>query len=273
MEARFRSWWQQIKQHRVIILYVTIFLIVAFALIIVEVRAYGTGFTGKTLWDWLNLSCVLAIPLVVGFGAVWFTNRQAKVADAENTDNQRETAFQAYIDKMSELLLHEKLRDSAEEDEVRNVARVRTLTVLPRLDGKRKGSVLQFLYESGLIYKNKNIIDLHGADLSHADLTYANLSGACLRRTNMQKALFLGANLHGVDFTLANLSHADLTLTTINDADLRGAILISANFNATHLRGAILNYADLSNANLAGIRGINIKELEKQANLEGATMP
>ena len=82
------------------------------------------------------------------------------MADAENTDNQRETAFQAYIDKMSELLLHEKLRDSTEEDEVRNVARVRTLTVLPRLDGKRKGSVLQFLYESGHIYKNKNSIDL-----------------------------------------------------------------------------------------------------------------
>ena len=32
-----------------------------------------------------------------------------------------------YLDKMSELLLEKKLRDSAEEDEIRKIARVRTL--------------------------------------------------------------------------------------------------------------------------------------------------
>ena len=59
-------------------------------------------------------------------------------------DNQRETALQEYIDKMSELLLQKNLRESAEEDEVRKIARVRTLTILPRLDARRKGSVLHF---------------------------------------------------------------------------------------------------------------------------------
>jgi hypothetical protein len=81
-----------------------------------------------------------------------------------------ENALQAYIDKMSELLLHEKLRDSAEDDEVRNIARVRTLSVLRGLDGKRKGDVIQFLHESGLIDKDKCIINLINADLSKADL-------------------------------------------------------------------------------------------------------
>jgi hypothetical protein len=47
----------------------------------------------------------------VGFGAVWFTTRKGKAADAENKDNQRETALQAYIDKISELLLHEHLSE------------------------------------------------------------------------------------------------------------------------------------------------------------------
>ena len=88
----------------------------------------------KTLWDWLNLLGVLAIPAVVGLGAASYTAQQGKVSDREHTDNQRETALQAYIDKMSELLLHEKLRDSAEEDEVGKIARVRTLTILPRLN-------------------------------------------------------------------------------------------------------------------------------------------
>ncbi len=105
------SWWQQIRIHPV-----TSVLIALFVLLIVLVIFGGykfnwdwTGFNrpSKTLWDWLQLFGVLAIPVVVGFGAVWFTTRQGKVADAENKDNQRENALQAYIDKLSELLLHE----------------------------------------------------------------------------------------------------------------------------------------------------------------------
>jgi hypothetical protein len=65
--------------------------------------------------------------------------------------NQREIALQDYIDKMSELLLKEHLSElKTEYEEVRKIARVPTLTVLPQLDGRRKRSVLQFLKESGL---------------------------------------------------------------------------------------------------------------------------
>ncbi len=71
---------------------------------------------------------------------------------------------------MSELLLHENLRGSAEDAEVRKIARVHTLTVLPRLDKVRKRSVLLFLHESELIDKDKPIVNLNGADLSEADL-------------------------------------------------------------------------------------------------------
>src|SRR2546430_13502276 len=159
--------WQQIKTHPVVIVIIIVACMLGIALLVVLVLGYifNWGWTGlgpyipptkdsnfqrgKTLWDWLNLLGVLAIPAVVGLGAAWYTTQQGKVSDRENTDNQHETALQTYIDKMSELLLHEKLRDSAEEDEVRNVARVRTLTVLLRLDANRKSNVLQFLYESG----------------------------------------------------------------------------------------------------------------------------
>jgi ABC-type molybdate transport system permease subunit len=79
MRTRFRS-----------ILVVAIILVIVIALIIVEIRLYGTGFAGKTLFDWLTLLGILAVPVVVGFGAVWFTTRQGKVADAVNKDNQRE---------------------------------------------------------------------------------------------------------------------------------------------------------------------------------------
>jgi hypothetical protein len=225
-------------------------LVVVIALIFIEVRIYGTGFTGKTLWDWLQLLAALAIPLVVGFGAVWFTIRQGKVADAENKDNQRETALQVYIDKMSELLLDKQLRDSSEEDEVRKVARVRTLTVLSRLDSDRKRSVLQFLYESGLIDKDRCIIDLSGgssygldgADLYEADLFGVTLSGASLRGVRLGKANMIAANLSG-----ANLSRAYLY-----DADLQ--------------------HADLSGANLSFAK-VDVEQLKKASSLKGATMP
>jgi hypothetical protein len=72
----------------------------------------------KTLWDWLGLLSALAVPIVVGFGVAWFTSQQSKVSDRENKDNQKEALLQAYIDKMSELLLEKNLRGSEEEDEM-----------------------------------------------------------------------------------------------------------------------------------------------------------
>src|SRR5213078_619931 len=135
----------------------------------------------RTLWDWLQL---LIIPLVLAIGGFWLnqlqkdrelkeserrtkleqdtaekraqTEREAaeKHVQAEREvalDNQREAALQDYIDKMSELLIHEKLRESAKLDEIVTIARVRTLTVLPRLDARRKKSLLEFLYAARLI--------------------------------------------------------------------------------------------------------------------------
>jgi len=59
-------------------------------------------------------------------------------------DKQREDLLQIYLDRMSELLLKEKLRSSAVNTEVRNVARVRTITILFQLDSRRIGYVFAF---------------------------------------------------------------------------------------------------------------------------------
>ncbi len=307
MGARLRS-----------ILVVAIILVVVIALIIIGYRFDWTGFngnskSGKTLWDWLQLLGVLAIPVVVGFGAVWFTTRQGKVAAAENKDNQRETALQAYIDKMSELLLHEKLRDSSEEDEVRKIARVRTLTILRGLDPIRKASVIQFLHESGLIDKDKCIIslreaDLHGADLrgayiyeailNHADLREADLRGAYLREADLVRAKLSGAKLSGASFLVADLRGADLNGADLSQADLTHADLSGVNLSKARLWDASLNRAileradlrdtdfkggdDLDGANLeladlsrANLKGAKItqEQLDQTKWLTGATMP
>src|SRR6266699_3040611 len=135
MTAELRSWWQRIKQHPVRSAVSIGAGLLGIALLVAFIGGYffnwdWTGFSsytppvkdsnfqrGKTLWDWLNLLGVLAIPAVVGLGAAWYTAQQGKVSDRENTDNQRETALQAYIDKMSELLLDKQLWKSQPEDE------------------------------------------------------------------------------------------------------------------------------------------------------------
>jgi hypothetical protein len=175
MVARGRSWWQLIKQHPVRAVLIALLSIVV-VLIILSILGYifnwhWTGLVpetsepkqhAKTLWDWLQLLIIPAVLAVAGYvinltvsrGEQEATKQRAKTEREIAQDNQREAALQEYIDKMSELLLHEKLRESQPEDEVRKIVRVRTLTVISRLDAYRKCSILQFLHESGLIDKD-----------------------------------------------------------------------------------------------------------------------
>jgi hypothetical protein len=251
MGARFRSWWQQIKRHPVATIWIALFVPLV-VLVILGGYTFNWGWTGfnqpsKTLWDWLQLLGVLAVPVVVGLGAVWFTTRQGKVADAENKDNQREAALQAYIDKISELLLHEDLSklllDEPLDEKLLNpqvviIALARTTTVLRILDQGRRGSLVRFLSQAEIL--TKCIKDeLVGIDLSGADLTKVNLD-----KTNLEKAI------------------------------LQGAILREASLQGANLSGANLTGANLEKANLKGVTGITIEKLEKQAHsLKGATMP
>lgn len=185
-----------------------------------SVENNNTGFETKTFWDWMEL---LIIPVVLGGIAFFFqsTERDTERLIAANrmklereiaTDRQQEAALQAYLDRMSELLLVRELRTSQNE-EVRNVARIRTLTVLRGLDEARKAIVVLFLYESRLIV-DELIVDLTGADLSGV-----KLSGVELSRVNLSKV---------------NLSGAKLSSTKLNDANLNGA-----NLHSAKLSGAI----------------------------------
>jgi uncharacterized protein YjbI with pentapeptide repeats len=269
-------WWQKIKRPLLVagIIVVSIFVIVTIVGI-VGGYFFNWGWTGiktKTLWDWLNLLAVLAIPVLVGLGAAWFTARQNHELDIA-VDNQQEAALQNYIDKMSELLLEKNLRDSAEEDEVRNIARIRTLTVLSKLDPTRKWIVLKFLFESELIKSeltdnNKPIVDLSYANLKEADLydltlfksnlehtnlSYAKLEKADLRGANLRGAKLIGTDLSGVNLSVFNDHktekpiYTDLSGACLDGADLRGANLSDAKYNTKPIQeydtqGNLLTY-------------------------------
>jgi uncharacterized membrane protein len=168
MEARFRTWWQ-IKQHLLTTLVVVIILVVAIALIIIiGYRFDWTGFngnnkSGKTLWDWLQLLIIPVVLAVAGYAINLTISRSEQEATKQRDkteheialDNQREAALQEYIDKMSELLLHEKLRESQSGAEVRNIALARTLAVMHTLDARRTALNGAELRVEALIYYKK----------------------------------------------------------------------------------------------------------------------
>jgi len=288
MVSRLRSWRQ--NRSRLLLVVGAMVLLVGVVVLIIAGYIFKWDWTGfnehrgpnilqyqpaKTLWDWLQLLGVLAIPVVVVLGVAWFTTRQGQVSDAENKDNQREAALQAYIDNMLELLLAKNLRSSTEDEEVQKIARVRTLTVLRRLDAERKGSLLQFLQESGLIGKDKRVINLTGANLIGANLSGANLSGANLSGVYLSRADLSGADLSKANLSGVVLSGADLSLANLIGANLSGVYLSGADLSGVYLSGAYLFLANLSKANLSGASlyeaNLSLANLGK-ANLSGANL-
>jgi hypothetical protein len=210
------------------------------------------GQSSKIIWNWLQF---LLVPAVLVAGGYWFTQEQHQQATSSQTahsaadraiaaDQAQEMLLNTYIDRISDLLLpanpgQRPLGQSQPGDTVRAVARARTLNALVRLDGTRKGQLLQFLSEVHLITGTISLAGaalseatLSGVDLSGADLSGADLSGANLSQANMYGANLSSANLGDADLTegdlrRANLSHADLGEAALIDANLRTAVGIT----------------------------------------------
>lgn len=293
MKARFRSWWQKIRQRRVAIAVTSAIIVVAVALIIVGYWFDVTGFngytqvstirtlsgptagtvtrtevyqSGKTLWDWMQL---LVVPMVLAVTAFLFSltvsRNEQRIANERYkhdlklaANKQGEDLLQAYIDRISDLMLTHNLCASDPlnpEKEVRSIARARTLTTLSQLDNKRKKSVLQFLCESNLIQNDQEcIISLSDADLKGADLRFSRLRGTNLCRTNLRNAKLNNAVLHVANLRLAILHNADLLQANLLGASLKGADLSGANLSGANLSGTNLHAANLHAAKLQGIK-------------------
>jgi uncharacterized protein YjbI with pentapeptide repeats len=212
--------------------------------------------TARTLWDWLQL---LIIPLVLAVAALLFNLATTRTEQNIALDKQREDLLQAYLDRMSELLLKEKLRSSEADAEVRNVARVRTITILFQLDARRIDYVFAFLRESDLIKSE--------AGRSIVSLSEANFSKIDLREVN----------LHEVDLFKVNLFRANLSKANLSEANLKGANLSGAYLLGTNLSGADLSEADLSFAELGAVNlnraWVTREQVEQAKSLQGTTMP
>lgn len=307
--SRFQKfkWWQQV----VLILFVLWLLSFIRDIVAVSFLGYEwkpwTGFgpyrgevgeaeRGKTLWDWLGL---LVIPAVLAGGAYYLNQQERKNERKISEDRIQEATLQNYLDKMAELILEHKLRETKSLREVllakdgkvefkpdqlaiRDIAQVRTVTTLRQLNAERKNILLQFLRDAELaefILENASMpgidlaktslwhINLARSNLIRANLRQANLIRANLRRAGLLEADLSQAKLLGTDLRQADLFRADLRKDNLFEADLRQAGLIGAN-----LSGAILREADLSQANLTKAR-VSEQELSKAESLLYVIMP
>ncbi len=220
-------------------------------------RAYqadNLGFDIKSFWDWMEL---LVVPVVLVVAAWWLrkslketeqeiANKNREEDRAIAIDRQHQFNLEAYLDRMTDLLLEEGLRESQKGDEVRSIARSRTLAALRSLDGRRKGLLVQFLHESRLT-EAEPAVELNGADL-----TQAILQGAILQGVNLQRVYLEGADLSKADLGKANLSQADMRSANLTQADLSEADLTGAKLTQADLTGAKLTQADLTGADLTG---------------------
>jgi hypothetical protein len=203
------------------------------------------------------------VPLALAAIGFWFTMQQdarqqaienQRAQQAQEIEDQRaeseriveeqraqDDALQAYLDQMSTLLLEKNLRSSEVDSEVRMLARARTLSVLGRLDPRRRTEALRFLLEANLVRSvdgRNPVIELSEAELSGADLSDAKLKGADLNE----------AQLSDVNLSEADLSDADLSNASLKEAGVNPIFRTSDQVNfwpAGHVAPRILPEADI----------------------------
>lgn len=243
---------------------------------------------GTSTWELLDL---LIVPFVLAVGA-WWLNKSERESDkklsGDRVDAERKIAeerryqdtLEAYLDRMTELLLKGNLRNSEEDDEVQIIARAQTLTVVRNLDGQRKGYVVQFLYEADLIQRRElpagelpAIVSLFGADLSGANLAKALLQGADLSGARLSKADLSWANLDNAKLILTDLDEAILRWASLENANLSESLLYKANLGWANLQGTNLMAADIREANLKKARNLKSQQIRDTIFADDAIMP
>jgi len=183
------------------------------------------GSVGKTI------AIVVSIATLIVGGIEFYIQQQQ--AQQQALDQEHQATLDGYLDDMSNLLLMSGLRTAKQGSEVQVLTQARTYEAVRNLDGARKGTLVRFLWEAGLLNGSQSIISLNGADLSSTDLSGTNVSStnasgisscasitencaAAQNDVNLSDAILSGANLSGANLSGANLSGVNLLGATYN---------------------------------------------------------
>lgn len=238
-------------------------LLILFAwILLITYQADRFGFDSKSFWDWMDL---LLVPLVIAFAGFWFTQSQKRVeleiskkekeADRQlSLDQQRQNTFDTFLEQITDLLLNYNLLGSKKGDQLQSIARAKTLMTFRNLDGVRKGLLLKFLHEAGLIQKDNVIISLAGADLRNIQLSKSIFENICLSHTDLSKANLSESILTKSDVIYANLSGANLQGIFISDSDAYGAKFQNSDLRNSHILKTQMRDADFHEADFQGAK-------------------
>jgi hypothetical protein len=271
-----------------------IVLVFGFVLMLMTICGYlfgweWTGLSGtkdhgpRKLWDWLDL---LIIPVVLAGGALWFRKTEADMVREIERQRANEAALEAYLDRMSLLLLENGLRGSEPGSPVQDLARARTLSLLRRLDRERQKQVLGFLSDAQLLGRVGPLDDdfdenyngerqVRVALFAKADMNgmdFRGLSFSCMNmhRVNLSKANLQGANLSWANLKSARLRYADLRDADLTAATLSGAYLLRADLRGADMRDVKLENTHLGSVDLRGVKNLTCAQLSKAIKWESA---
>ncbi|WP_051188718.1 pentapeptide repeat-containing protein [[Leptolyngbya] sp. PCC 7376] len=261
----------------------------------------------------------LLFPIVVGVGGYWLNQQSEERANAEQEQAQREAKkeresreklakqereeqreqadLKYYFDRISTLVVENKLAQTEQESETYHIARALTANILRELSTERMNQVMFFLRSlklTGYVEHTDSEediqleattlsvlkgIELNDAELENLNAARGNFEGANLQGANLQGANLTRANLTRAKLDKANLERANLWYTKLCDSYLREANLIGVTFWKTNLNRARLGQANLTGANLTNsnleraiLIGANLERANlTETNLKGAS--
>jgi uncharacterized protein YjbI with pentapeptide repeats len=246
----------------------------------------------KTLWDWLQLGGVLAIPLALYYFERSEQRRaekrnqleqeqadkKAKLERDEAATIQREDALENYINQISQLLVDTKLITKI-QDFIKKI-----ISINKDKNEEIKELIINNSNPIGQIKINRRIYSQIIEQLNTDPEIFVVLDIIRARTLSILRKLDKDGERKGeiirflidvelidkVDLNSANLTDADLSNADLSNANLSGANLLCANLLCANLLCADLFNADLSNANLSGANLTNTNLIA--ANLSGANL-
>lgn len=184
-----------------------------------------------TKWDiWMTIfqglaafGTMIAIPVSV-YVAITSNDAQQAASASQALDQQHQTTLNNYLNETSNYVTNYNLANKT----VNALVTAQTDTAIRSLDGARKGILVRYLWEVGLIKEPDPVIMLFETDLDGAVFINANLWLADIGQNSLVGSNFAGTRLYGTDLAHDNLSDAILTGANLDGADLVGADLAGA---------------------------------------------
>lgn len=246
----------------------------------------------KTLWDWLQLGGVLAIPIALYYFERSEQRRaekrneleqkqadeQSKIERDEAGKIQREDALESYVAQISQLLIDteiviktknfinnftiNKSQNKTNEIIEKNPASMEQIKESPEIFSEiikqlNKDTELSVVLDI-IRARTLSILRKLGEDGERKGEVIRFLSDVelieklYLNNADLNNANLKGAKLNNANFVGVKLNNVNFNLAQLNNANLRGAELNNANFKGAKLNNVNLYLAQLSNANFEG---------------------